>query len=279
MGGPQLALLLVVCVSFGEAAIEYPAKTSPHCHSSQAMLSVITTEVRAILENVNTCGISGWRRVGFINMTDPRQTCPHGLSPVTRSGIRMCGSSHSTPADCSSTRFGAGGVQYSKVCGRIRAYQYGDTQGFYTNLVLNRGFEGSYVDGISLSHGPPGQRQHIWTFAAGNAEANTGQGNPKLCPCDDGGVVPPSFVGKDYFCESGNHDTIDLDTGIFFPNDPLWDGEGCDASSTCCQFGNPPYFTKTLSAPTNDDIELRLCHFSQAVNADVPTEQVELYVQ
>ena len=276
MGVLQLGvLLLLACVCFGEAAIQYPAKIFPECRSSQAVLSDITAEVRALLEN--TCGTPGWRRVGFVNMTDPGHSCPPGLNLVTRSGIRVCASSHSTQLDCSSTTFGAGGIQYSKVCGRIRAYQYGNTVGFYSNLALRFGFEASYVGGISLSHGQPGQRQHIWTFAAGNAEANTGEGNPRMCPCDDRGVVPPSFVGTDYFCESGNYDTVNPHG--FFPNDPLWDGAGCSANSSCCQFNNPPYFTKTLPAPTSDDIELRLCHYFQATATDVPIDLIELYVQ
>ena len=34
----------------------------------------------------------------------------------------------------------------------------------------------------------------------------------------------------------------------FYPNDPLWDGDGCTASSAYCNcsFNNPPYFTKQL---------------------------------
>ena len=42
-------------------------------------------------------------------------------------------------------------------------------------MHLNSGsqtIEGYYVDGISLTHGPPGSRQHIWTFAGGLVENN-----------------------------------------------------------------------------------------------------------
>ena len=28
--------------------------------------------------------------------------------------------------------------------------------------------------------------------------------------------------------------------------DPLWDGEGCDETNTCCDFNSPPWFCKDL---------------------------------
>ena len=82
-------------------------------------------------------------------------------------------------------------------------------------------------------------------------------------------------MGEDYFCESG-HNSNEGIRYIFYPDDPLWDGDGCivDPSNTCCSFNNPPYFTKQLPSPTTDDIEARLC-------SDLfgnPIEFIELYV-
>ncbi len=98
-------------------------------------------------------------------MADPSQDCPSGLN-ITSHPIRTCGSSHITWSDCSSTTFSVSGIEYSHVCGRIKAYQYGQTSAF---LSVNRGIEVSYVDGVSLTHGAAGERQHIWTFAAGHS--------------------------------------------------------------------------------------------------------------
>ena len=40
----------------------------------------------------------------------------------------------------------------------------------------------------------------------------------------------PSFVANNYFCETGNPGrTAPLD--VVYTNDPLWDGEGCGATS------------------------------------------------
>ena len=37
----------------------------------------------------------------------------------------------------------------------------------------------------------------------------------------------PSFIGNDYFCESGNPDPNGNVPVLFYADDPLWDGKGC----------------------------------------------------
>jgi hypothetical protein len=269
------------------AGVEYGVKSLPlqqgQCPSPQERERVreeITAEVKAILSGgaVHSCnGSLGWRRVGFVNMTDPSQDCPPGLN-LTSHSIRTCGSSHHSQESCSSTTFSVGGMEYSQVCGRIKAYQYGQTAAFYQYLQMNSTIEQSYVGGVSLTHGAAGEREHIWTLAAGYAEEDT-FGTDTLCPCatSDPTVTSPPFVGDDYFCETGNFSSDPFQA--FFKDDPLWDGDGCGSNSTCCQFNNPPWFTKTLPAPTTDDIELRLCHLRSTSSADVPIELIELYTK
>ena len=221
-----------------------------------------------------TCnGTPGWRRVAFINMTDTSYNCPTGLN-LTSYSKRTCGRSHTT-SGCSSTIFSVGGLPYSQVCGRIRGYQFGATSGF---RVSDTGIDNGYVEGVSLTHGGAGNRQHIWTFAAGISEVSAiwpSEG----CPCDTAapGVVP-SFVGNDYFCESGIHSEWNFNF-TFYSSDVLWDGQGCTSTSTCCQFNNPPWFTKSLPTGTTDDIELRICIEHTPSTEDAPLELIELYVQ
>ena len=287
MDGLEFALLLVTCcfgVHVCEGAIKYPVKTLPldeqgQCPSLQERERVraeISAEVTEILSGaVYSCnGSPGWRRVGFVNMTDPSQDCPPGLN-LTSHSIRSCGSSHDTNRECSSTTFSVSGVQYSRVCGSIKAYQYGYTVAFYQYLNYSSNLEESYVDGVSLTHGAAGERQHIWTFAAGLTEDL--YFDIYECP-NDFDSESPHFVNEDYFCESGTNDDSDVE-GVFFGSDPLWDGEGCGFNTTSCQFNNPPYFSKILPAPTTEDIELRLCHYDPTEYADVPIEQVELYIK
>ena len=90
-----------------------------------------------------------------------------------------------------------------------------------------------------------------------------------------GMVTVPPFVGQDYFCETGSRNTYS--ERKFYEDDPLWNGQGCGAISTCCSFNNPPWFCKQLPQPTSDDIEMRLCGNGSA--EDTPIEVVEIYVK
>ena len=168
------------------------------------------------------------------------------------------------------------GIHYSHVCGRVRGYQ---DIAPYAFSNLSTSIESYYMAGVSLTHGSPGARQHIWTFAAGFGEHSTGNWG---CPCANRSLTLatlPSFVGNDFFCESANPGA-DYGGG-FYPNDPLWDGQGC-GSPPCCELSYPPgvtapWFCKQLPQTTTDDIEARICHYSPHSN-DSPVELVELYI-
>ena len=43
-------------------------------------------------------------------------------------------------------------LPYSRVCGRIKGYQFGVTSGFYGSAIGNQGIDGYYIDGLSLTH-------------------------------------------------------------------------------------------------------------------------------
>ena len=225
------------------------------------------------------CGGTGWTRVTFINMTNTSQQCPSGLALTTYSK-RTCGRTSSSGGRCDTTSFSVGGMAYSRVCGRIIGYQFGHTYAFYrydSGLVTT--IESQYVNGVSLTHGAPGARQHIWTFAAGLTQIDQSSHITFLCPCSTTGTVSvPPFVGNDYFCESGLN-TAYTGQNILYQDDPLWDGQNCRAGSTCCQFNTPPWFTTDLPSSTSDDIDLRLCYSNINIYEDIPLELIELYVQ
>ena len=227
-----------------------------------------------------SCGGPGWRRVVFLNMTDPSHVCPEGLNLTTYSR-RTCGRAHSGYYNCSSTIFSVGGSQYSRVCGRALAYRFGFNNAFYSYHNNRQDIDGYYVDGLSLTHGASGSRQNIWTFASGwftesRSSPYTNYPNTQ-CPCDNNNTYPsPPFVGNDYFCESVTRNSW---ASVFYPNATLWDGQVCEGGGTCCQFNNPPWFTKNLANPTTENIELRLCLLNYQRYADIALEQLELYVQ
>ena len=229
------------------------------------------------------CGGPGWRQVVFLNMTDRSHVCPSGLRPTSYSR-RTCGRASSARRSCWSTTFSVGGSQYSRVCGRARAYRWGLNSAFYGYHGDHRGIEGYYVDGLSLTHGAPGSRRHIWTFATGvfAGGGRSGSFPMERCPCDNGNTHPsPPFVGNDYFCESVATPSNWRVPSRYrsYPNAILWDGQVCEGGGSCCRLNNPPWFTKNLTTPTTDGIELRLCLVYASTSSNVALELLELYVQ
>ena len=222
------------------------------------------------------CGGPGWRRAAYLNMSDPTQTCPPAWELITSPRRSCARPSDASWYSCYSAMFPTQGSQYSRVCGRIIGYQFGLTFAFYG--IENHTIDGQYVDGVSLTYGSP--RQHIWTFANALDEASDDNDHYSRCFCTDSSHpnTAPSFVGNDYFCETG------VPPGqrwsyIFYPDDPLWDGQGCGPTSTCCTFNNPPWFCKQLPQSTNADLEVRLCSAYYAEGANTPIELIEIYIK
>ena len=106
------------------------------------------------------------------------------------------------------------------------------------------------------------------------------------CPCIHQSLKSmriPNFVGNDYFCDTSLANNSSPFSKILYPNDPLWDGEGCGPNNTCCSVPNvcgnnsPPWFIKHLPSYTTDDVEMRMCRPDGS--GTTPIELVELYVQ
>ena len=193
-------------------------------------------------------------------MSDPSQFCPSPWLDRSSNGVRVCGRQSSS--GCYGN-FYPTSRSYSKVCGRVIGYQIGHTDGFHTSSSINS----AYVEGVSITHGSP-RLIHIWTLAADLYESNLG------CPCE-GGPNPPTFVGNNYYCESGNNGTSST-SSFLHANDPLWDGQQCQSEGTCCS--TTPWFTVDLGNPTTDSIEVRICADSTS-SEDTPINLLELYVQ
>ena len=97
---------------------------------------IANSAILATTGHIHTCnGTPGWRRVAFINMTDTSYNCPTGLN-LTSYSKRTCGRSYTTQGGCSSTTFSVGGLPYSRVCGRIRGYQFGATDAFWLMDIM-----------------------------------------------------------------------------------------------------------------------------------------------
>ena len=88
-----------------------------------------------------------WKRVGYLNMTDPMQRCPDSWQNIA-SPISSCGRKSNAPCDSLNTL--TSGATYKTVCGRFRGYQIGSPDAF--NGAIQRDIETYYVDGVTCSH-------------------------------------------------------------------------------------------------------------------------------
>lgn len=252
----------------------------PPTEQREGVRNEFTTNVSALLRTITfnvsrNCGSGTWTRIVHINMTDTSQQCP-GTFREYSSLVRTCGRRTASSGSCDSATFSVNGARYSRVCGRVIAYQIGSPDAFYPGST-GTGIDSYYLDGISITHGSP--RQHIWSFAASPTETYTISN--RICPCSHTGVAntnPPSFVGNDYFCETGDTGSC-CTSGFFYASDPLFDGQGCGSTSTCCSFNNPPWFSKELSTATTNNIEVRVCSNEPTSIDDVPFQILELYIQ
>ena len=211
-------------------------------------------------------------RVAHLDMTQPNQQCPPGFRTIT-SPKRLCG--RPGPRGCVSVKFPTNNISYSKVCGKVIAYQDKTPDAQCPYRGGGRTLEETYIDGVSITHGTP--KQHIWSFIASHGEdLNSCRG----CPCYlqfTGTCVP--FIGNNFFCDSGTASWNYSMFHLFYPDDPLWDGQGCGSNSNCCSFNSPPWFCTELDQSTSDDIELRLCADQPTRDEDIPIEHIELYIQ
>ena len=128
----------------------------------------------------------------------PSQQCPYAWSVYNTNQFRACGRPVSNVASHPSQIFPIS-HQYSKVCGRVIGIQVASPDAFHSARGINEG----YIDGVSITLGSP--LHHIWSYV-GSVSENPASENPRIaCPCDSSsGAQPQSFVGSNYYCESGN---------------------------------------------------------------------------
>ena len=221
---------------------------------------------------VTVCNITSanWRRIAYFDTTQG-DSCPTGLRTVTSNTTNQTACGRIDSQSCTSLQFPAGG-SYTNVCGKMRGYQFFTPDAFHTET---NSIDSYYLDGISITHGTP--RTHLWSYVGGHPENYTVD-TRRRCPCarpdpnDRSGV--PSFVGEDFYCETGT-------AGSSFENrvvweDPLWDGQGCASSSNqCCnRYG---WFHREIST-TSDNIEVRWCADSHQADENVFADQLEIWV-
>ena len=213
------------------------------------------------------CGSGGgWTRLAYLDMSDATQNCPSGFRLYQSGGVRACGRTNSG-AGCVSVQFPSNGISYSQICGRVTGYQYGIPEG----IDGPNNIDSYYLDGVSVTRGSP-PRKHVWTFLADYSES--------VCPCSTGSTESVrSFMGNDYFCESGNPNSVA--SHILYTSDPLWDGQSCrNLESPCCNVPGIPWFHRDYgNTTTTDYIEMRVCGDVGFHDEDNPVSLYEMYVK
>ena len=235
----------------------------------QTLHKNLSTELRrnrASLMEIH-CGMysTSWRRVALIDMTDPTAQCPSGLRVVSNDTTKQRACGRKVDRGCSSLQFHTRG-NYTHVCGRARGYQFRAIEAFNGG-----GIDNHYAEGVLITSGSP--RRHLWTYAVGHSETQA-----HGCPCSTGGSstrpLIPTFVGTDYYCESGFE--THWQNRIAW-EDPLWDGAGCvTPGNTCCE--RHGWFHKQVNQ-TSDSIEVRWCACCEQSDEDVFTDILEIWVQ
>ena len=215
--------------------------------------------------------------MAHVNMSQSDATCPQGLTQRTLSGLTLCGRNNTKSGGCQSTVFSTLGLNYSQVCGQLRGYQFGAPDGFYPYYV-NPSFtiDNLYVDGVSITYGSA-PRKHIWTYA-------NGQGSH---------IVPMKLIALAIMQVVTFHlillavtTTVRL-VLMAFTHVVIYGLIHCGTGSNvlvrrlpaACAHPNMPWFNKTLSETTTEDIELRVCAHKSIKSEDTPLQVIELFVQ
>ena len=88
---------------------------------------------------------------------------------------------------------------------------------------------------------------HKWSFSAGPVESGS---SGHVGPCNiQSGISAPSYVGNDYYCESG---TLINPDNIWYTSDP-------SGMAYLAVIAGLPWFHKTLSTSTTATITTRVC--------------------
>ena len=242
-------------------------KSSPSGHYH--ILSSDGSAARVFCDMSRTCGnvTGGWMRAVSLDMRQPKSKCPSDLCLSFATSPRTCGRCNIPKFPVVTYHVGA---PYSKVCGKLIAYQFGTPDAFSPNHTT-AGF-----DGITLTYGR--SERHIWSFIAALQEKYDVSNS--ACPClnPEDNRIPksPSLTGDHYFCDTG---AFNFHQKILYPNNPLWDGQGCNEPNKYCSFNSPPWFYRQLPEITTEPINMKVHLDEGPCIEDIAIERVDIYVQ
>ena len=196
---------------------QWPSNPSGYYSIADSNGSVL--HVYCHMESLCNLG-GGWMRIA--NMKNC-SSCPDGFRMYSEGAVCACGRPATSSGSCVGTIFPSSGIEYSHMCGKVIGYQVGHTDAAAYRTTNIKNINTYYADGVSLTHGS--SRKHIWTLMSGASDRSY---FANKCPCGSIGSSPaPSFVGSDYYCESGYQGSSGPPLGKFYTSDHLWDGKDC----------------------------------------------------
>ena len=233
----------------------------------QAALSFINGIV-SLSREVSQCGPGLWIPVADLDVTGDDTTCPGDWTFLATPRVGCTRPPPSGSGGCALASFSSpGGVEYSRVCGRITGRAAGTPNGYNVAFTIP-----GMIDGVTLTYA--GQTRHIWSFVAAGGTLNSGV--PEIqCPCNPVGAAfldnaAVNFIADNYFCEDAE-----------FLTDALWTGTDCTPGTPaeCCNLNPRPYFTVTLDSPTTEDIEARICTGMGRGDEQVFVQMMKIFIQ
>ena len=262
----KLCVLLRTLVSVSLGGSQVPTVSLDECPSDSTLNAIRSQLSEIVSDTLSVCGGPGWRRVAFLNMSDPNQTCPDQWRQFEHGSLRLCGRRERYSASCDSARFSTSGRGYTRVCGRIIGYQYNTPDAafhYYYEGKPGNQINEPYIDGVSVTHGI--RRKHIWSFFAAYTPHDCCSGRHLNHTRSLG------FIGDNFFCDSAHR--------VSHPEDNLFTGHPLWGDLSSCTPHSGPWFYATLTVPSIHDIEVRLCADESVENEDTPLQLVEIYVK
>ena len=228
----------------------------------------------------NICGVSGWKRVVSVDASSGK--CPSNFKlDSIGSGIKICRGDIPTSTEDLALFYKAdfsinSSVSFTKVTGFVEGYQFGSPGAFAPAYTRNG------IEGIILSYGNSTHEDVLWVYVAGLAD-NITRFREAHCPCSTThGDAAPSELGRFYYCDTGNFG--DIIPNKWYTEKILWSGEGCPATSNCCNNAMLPYFCRTdldLQKTRNADrfgVALRLSDGNPLFKENIGITKLEIYV-
>ena len=143
MASELIAICCILFLSFSPSLQQSPppVRVAPSVLSDASCTRFSYDSIRELVKiaipycPMCRCGPAlGWTNVAHLDISDSSQQCPDNLTLVT-TPIRRCGRSTGHILTCDSVKYPVNGQTYSRVCGRVLAYQTSVASAFYNTLI------------------------------------------------------------------------------------------------------------------------------------------------